>query len=187
MIEITTHGRGAQGAVTFSQILAVAANCCNKYCQAFPSFGAERCGAPVESYTRISDEPINLRSAIYEPDVAVVLDASLLKVKDMTSGLKKGGIIIINTNQPVEKLSIKGRKSFKVYGVDATAVALRIFKKNIVNTAMLGAFSAITNLIPLEYVLKGIEKRFEEDAELIRKNKEAVKLVYEKAKNNVRR
>jgi len=182
MIEIIAHGRGAQGAVTFSNILAVAANCCGKYCQAFPSFGPERCGAPVESYTRISDEPVHLRSQIYEPDIAIVLDASLLKTKDVASGLKNGGILIINTNQPVEKLNIKNKKNFKVYGVDATAVALRVLKKNLVNTAMLGAFAAVTGIVTLDSIFKGIEKIFGSEQEIIRLNKEAVKTVYEKTK-----
>jgi len=182
MIEIIAHGRGAQGAVTFSKILAVAANCCNKHCQAFPSFGPERCGAPVESYTRISDEPIHLRSQIHEPDIAVVLDASLLKTKDITAGLKDGGIIIVNTNQPIDKLNIKNKKKFKAYGVDATAVALRVLKKNIVNTAMLGAFAAVTGIVTLDSIFEGIEEIFGSEQELIRLNKEAVKMVYEKTK-----
>jgi len=185
MIEIIIHGRGAQGAVTFSQILAVAANYFGRYCQAFPSFGPERCGAPVEAYARIADRVINLRSQIYEPDIAVVLDASLLKVRDITSGMRKNGVIIINTNKKLSELNIKNRHNFKVYGVDATSVALKIFKKNIVNTAMLGAFVAVTGLVTLESVYKGIEKRFEDKEELIKLNKEAVKSVYNKIRKHI--
>ncbi len=185
MIEVIIHGRGAQGAVTFSQILAVAANYFGRYCQAFPSFGPERCGAPVEAYARIADKHINLRSQVYNPNIAVVLDASLLKVKDITASLRKNGIIIVNTNKPLDKLNIKNRHNFKIYGVDATSVALKIFKKNIVNTAMLGAFVAVTGLVTLESVYKGIEKRFEDKEEMIKLNKEAVKSVYDKIRKHI--
>jgi len=185
MIEVVIHGRGAQGAVTFSQILAVAANYFGKYCQAFPSFGPERCGAPVEAFARIADRHINLRSQVYKPNIAVVLDASLLKVKDITASLQKNGIIIVNTNKPLGKLDIRNKHNFKVYGVDATSVALKIFKKNIVNTAMLGAFVAVTGLVNLESVYKGIEKRFEGRKDLIKLNKEAVKCVYDKTKKQI--
>lgn len=187
MINVIIHGRGGQGAVTFSQILAVAANYCKKYCQAFPSFGPERFGAPVEAYARISDDRINLRSQIYEPDIAVVLDTSLLKVKDIALGLRKNGTIIINTNKPLNELSIKNKQNFKVYRVDATAVALKILKRNIVNTAMLGAFVAVTGLITLEAIYEGIEKRFEGQEDLIKLNKEVVKSVYEQTKKQIKK
>lgn len=180
------HGRGAQGAVTFSQILAVAANHHGKYCQAFPSFGPERCGAPVEAFARISDRVINLRSQIYEPDIAVVLDASLLKVRDVTSGMRKNGIIIINTNKKLSELNIKNKQNFKVYGVDATAVALKILKKNIVNTAMLGAFVAVTGIVTLDTVYEGIERRFEDQEDLIKLNKEVVKSVYDQTRRQMK-
>lgn len=185
MINVVIHGRGAQGAVTFSQILAVAANHHGKYCQAFPSFGPERCGAPVEAFARVSDKQINLRSEVYEPDIAVVLDASLLKVKDITSGLRKNGTIIINTNKELSELSIKNKQNFKVYGVDATAVALKILKKNIVNTAMLGAFVAVTGLVTLDDVHKGIETRFEGQEDLIKLNKEVVRSVYNQTRKQI--
>lgn len=176
---VVIHGRGGQGAVTFSQILAVALNCCGKYCQAFPRFGAERSGAPVEAFVRVSDDKINIRSQIYNPDISVVLDSSLLKTVDVTEGLKKGGTIIINTNEPKDKLNIKNKKNFNIHTVDATSVALQIFKKDIVNTAMIGAFSKITKIVSLDAVFRGIEQRFH-DKDLIDLNKKAVKAVYDK-------
>lgn len=183
MSEIIVHGRGGQGAVTFSQILAIAANCCNRYCQAFPSFGPERCGAPVEAFVRISESEIHLRSQIYNPDIVVVLDSSLLSQVDVTQDLKKNGILIVNSNQPANKLKIKNKNNFKIYAVDATAVALKIFGKDISNTAMLGAFAAITKIVSLDSINKGLEQRFE-DSNILQLNKKAVKEVYEKASQN---
>lgn len=180
MIEIKTIGRGGQGAVTFSQILAIAAFHDNYQSQAMPSFGVERRGAPSFSYTRISKEPIHLRSLIYNPDIMVLLDASLLETVDVTEGIKPKGTIIINSNKSPKELKIKG--NFNIHTVDASSVAMKLFKKDIVNTAMLGAFAKVTESVTLESLYKGIEERFENRPKLIDLNKQAIKAVYEKIK-----
>jgi 2-oxoacid:acceptor oxidoreductase gamma subunit (pyruvate/2-ketoisovalerate family) len=180
MIEIKVIGRGGQGSVTFSQILAIAAFYSKCQSQAMPTFGVERRGAPSFSYTRISKEPIYIRSLIYNPDIVVLLDASLLESIDVTEGLKKNGTIIINSNKSPKGLKIKG--NFKIHTVDATSIALKLFKADIVNSAMLGAFSKVTGLISLESLYKGIEERFEGKTKLIDLNKQAVKEVYKKIK-----
>ncbi len=176
MLEIRIHGRGGQGAVTAAQLLAISAFHENKFSQAFPRFGVERRGAPVESFCRIDDKVINVRSQIYTPDLVIVLEASLLDAVDITSGLKPGGIIVVNTSKPV-----KGAKysDFKVHTVDASQVALEIFKADIVNTPMLGAFAKVTGLVSLESIFKALEERFAGKGKLIDLNKEAVKRVYE--------
>lgn len=175
MIEIRIHGRGGQGAVTTASLLAIAAFHDNKYSQAFPSFGPERGGSPVIALARIDDKEINLRSNVYEPDILIVLDASLVKDVDVTKGLKKNGIIIINTKKK------KKIKNFKTYSVDATSIALKIIGKPIVNTALLGAFSKITGIISLNAFEKAIEEYFKNKKELIDPNKELIKNVYEKS------
>ena len=95
MLEIRFHGRGGQGAVTASKILALAAFNEDRYVLAFPFFGTERRGAPVTSFTRIDDKRIFLRTQIYEPDVIVVLDPSVMGSTDVAKGLKEGGKFII--------------------------------------------------------------------------------------------
>ncbi len=180
MIEIKTIGRGGQGAVTFSQILAIAAFHDNYQSQAMPSFGVERRGAPAFSYTRISKEPIHIRSLIYNPDIVVLLDVSLLETIDVTEGLKSKGIIIINSNKSPKELKLKG--NFKIYTVDASSIAMKLFKKDIVNTVMLGAFAKVTEQVTLESLYKGIEERFEGKAKIIDLNKQAIKAIYEKIK-----
>ena len=104
MIEIRFHGRGGQGAVTSAELLALAAIGEGKYAQAFPSFGPERRGAPVVAFCRISDQPIKIRANIYEPDIVVVLDASLLKIVNVAAGLKPKGIIVTTSKDSPEKV-----------------------------------------------------------------------------------
>ncbi|MBW2993132.1 2-oxoacid:acceptor oxidoreductase family protein [Candidatus Woesearchaeota archaeon] len=176
MIEIKCVGRGGQGAVTFSQILAIAAFEDGKYCQAMPSFGVERRGAPSFSYTRIDEKPINIRSLIYEPDVVVVLDASLLSSLDITDGLEKNGILIVNSKKSPKELGITG--NFKIFTVDASSSAMKHFGADIVNTAMLGAFSKATGLVSMKGIYKGIEERFKQKKEMIDLNKKVIDEVY---------
>ena len=175
MIEIRIHGRGGQGAVTTASLLAIAAFHDNKFSQAFPSFGPERGGSPVIALARIDNEKINLRSNVYEPDVLIVLDPSLVKDVDVTKGLKKNGIIIINSQK---KIKIN---NFKTYSIDATSAALEITGKPIVNTALLGAFSKITNIISLNAFENAIEEYFQNKKEIIEPNKKLIKNVYEKS------
>lgn len=170
IIEIRIHGKGGQGAVTASEVLAIAAFKDGKYSQAFPRFGPERTGAPVEAYCRIDDKFINLRTFIYEPDYLIVLDDSLLKL-NITKGLKKGGTIIINTDR---KSPIKG---FNVFTIDATKIALEVLGRPIVNTAILGAFVRVTGLISLKSLKEAILERFPGDVG--KKNIIAIEKSYE--------
>lgn len=180
MKEIRIHGRGGQGAVTAAQLLAIAGFNEGSESQAFPKFGVERRGAPVEAYLRLSDSPINIRSQIYCPDVAIVLDPSLMEVVDVCCGVVAGGTLIINSMKQPEDLGFKG---YDVCTVDASSVALEIFKADIVNTAMLGAFAKKTGLVSLKSVFKAIEEIFKRRPELIEKNKQAVQRVYNQISN----
>lgn len=178
--EVRIHGRGGQGAVTSSQVLAVAAFNDGKYCQAFPSFGVERRGAPVEAFTRISDRPINLRSHVYEPDYVIVLDPTLLASVDVASGLKEDGIIIINSNRPASEFKINTKA--KVVTADMTGVAMEVIGKPFVNIIALGAFAAITGEIKLESVFKAIDQEFAQKREVGELNKKAAEKLYKMLK-----
>jgi 2-oxoisovalerate ferredoxin oxidoreductase gamma subunit len=161
MIEIRFHGRGGQGAVTAANILASAAFKEGKYVQAFPFFGVERRGAPVTAFTRIDDKPIRIKTQIYEPDIVVVLDPSLLDTVDVTAGLKEGGIVIINTEKSKEEVLEKlKRKPAKLALVDATGIALEVLGLPITNTAILGAVAKATGLVKLESVQEAIKETF---------------------------
>lgn len=161
MIEIRWHGRGGQGGVTSAELLAKAAYYDGfKGVQAFPYFGAERRGAPVKAFTRISDKEINVRSQIYEPDIVAVLDPSIIDLIDVTEGLKENGKIIINIDKSPNELDLNGH----VYTYDGTGIALKygllVAGLPVVNTTMLGAFAKATDLVKLETVQKVIREKW---------------------------
>lgn len=161
MKEIRFHGRGGQGAVTASTMLAEAAFMEGSDVQAFPFFGVERRGAPVTAFTRIDKKRIRIKSAIHEPDYVVVLDPTLIGIIDLAGGLKPGGLILINTKKKPK--DFKFARKVKVATVDATSIALRYGLGTkaapIVNTPMLGAFSKASKEVGLDSVLASIKKR----------------------------
>jgi len=160
MIEIRTHGRGGQGAVIASKVLANALFKEGRFVQAFPAFGVERRGAPVVAFTRFDDSPIRHRCEIYEPDHLIVLDEALIETVDVTAGLKPGGWIIINTTSNPD--SFPYTANFKVAAIDAAGVAWRHRLGSratpIVNTAIIGALARATGLVGIDAVLEAIEE-----------------------------
>jgi len=163
MIEIRFHGRGGQGAVTSAEILALAAIEEGRYAQAFPSFGPERRGAPVVAFCRISDEPIRIRANIYEPDLVVVLDSSLLKVVKVAAGLKPGGFLVTNTKlSPEDIKKVKAEMGLKnrVGAVDATKIAMEVLGLPITNTTMLGSLLKASEVVKKESVIHPLQERF---------------------------
>lgn len=161
MRELRFHGRGGQGSVVASKILAVALFEEGRQVQSFPAFGVERRGAPVTAFLRVSDGPILLRCEITEPDDLVILDPTLIGATDVTAGLKPGGSILINSEQPAESYGDLARR-FRVATVDASGIALRFQlgsrTQPIVNTAILGAFAVISGLVRLESVCDAIRE-----------------------------
>jgi 2-oxoacid:acceptor oxidoreductase gamma subunit (pyruvate/2-ketoisovalerate family) len=161
MIEIRFHGRGGQGSVIASYVLAEAAFMEGKSVQAFPFFGVERRGAPVVAFTRISDEDIRIRHKIYNPDHVVVLDSMLVGAIDVTKGLKPGGSLLINTDMDIKSFGIEG--DFKIGGIDASHIAVRhglgTQASPIVNTAVMGAFARFTGMIKLDSIIDAISNR----------------------------
>ncbi|MDO8577743.1 MAG: pyruvate ferredoxin oxidoreductase subunit gamma [Dehalococcoidales bacterium] len=177
LIEIRWHGRGGQGAVTSAELLAQAAINEGKYAQGFPSFGPERRGAPVVAFNRVSaNKPIRNRSAIVSPDIVVVLDPGLQRVVDVTSGLKKGGLLVINTDRAIKDVKADIDGEWRVATVDALKIAREVLGVPIVNTAMVGALLKATNVIELESLSEPLRQRFSLLAE---KNIKAVKRAFE--------
>ncbi|NYB51678.1 MAG: pyruvate ferredoxin oxidoreductase subunit gamma [Methanobacteriaceae archaeon] len=175
MIEIRFHGRGGQGAVTAAEILAKAAFEDGKYCQAFPFFGAERKGAPVMAFSRISDKPIRRRYQVYNPDYVVVLDETLLEAVDVLSGLKEDGKVIINSTDDVDLI-----KDVESYNIDATGIALNILGVPIVNTVMLGALAGVSGIVSVDSIEKVTKETF--PGKIGEKNAKAIQVAYEKVK-----
>lgn len=177
-MEIRFHGRGGQGTVIASKILAIAVAKEGKYVQAFPEFGVERRGAPVQAFIRIKDDIIYEKSKIYYPDHIVILDPTLLLSIDVTTGLKDGGWIIINSEKKPSDFKFKG--GFKIATVDATGVAMKygIGSKAspIVNTAILGSVVRVLKPCSLESILDAVK---EEVPIKPTENMNAVKEAYE--------
>jgi pyruvate ferredoxin oxidoreductase gamma subunit len=175
MIEIRLHGRGGQGAVTSAELLARAAIEEGKYAQAFPSFGPERRGAPVVAFCRISDEPIRLRTNIYHPDLVLVLDPSILRLVNVTAGLKKTGVLITNTKYSSAEIRKELNITHTLATVDANRIAREELGVPITNTTMLGALLKANELVPVDALIKPLEKRF---GRIAAKNINAFKRAY---------
>ena len=179
VIDIRVHGRGGQGAMTASRLLAEAALLEGKYIHAFPSFGPERMGAPMEAFTRISAEKFFMKTQVYEPDAVLVLDPTLFDAVDVTQGLVEDGTIIANYSEAPERLREKLAISQPIATVDATSIALETIRRPITNTIILGALVRVTeNIVTIDSLkhvvkewfsgpiaennIKAIERAFEE-------------------------
>lgn len=160
MMEVRFHGRGGQGTVVASILMAKAFFQAGYFVQSFPLFGVERRGAPVEAYLRLDKIKILIRTNVYTPDHVVVLDPSLVTAVDVTRGLKPGGWILINTAQGMDLPP--SFAPFRVATVDATRIALKhslgTRTHPIVNTAMMGAFARVLGEPPLDAVIHAIRE-----------------------------
>lgn len=164
MYQIRLHGRGGQGVVTAAELIAWAAIADGRYALAFPSFGSERTGAPVEAYCRIDAQPIRAREPVAEPDLVVVLDPTLLRQNFVFDGLRPGGCALINS--PLTETGLAGALpdplpgETRVRTVPATEFARRHTGRPLPNAALLGAIAAATGIIRLAAVRDAIAARF---------------------------
>ena len=161
-VEIRWHGRGGQGAKTACLLLADVAFSSGKHVQGFPEYGPERMGAPITAYNRITDEHCKVHSNIYTPDYVVVVDETLLKSVDVTSGLKESGALIINSRKTPEEIRplLKGY-SGRVCVVDAEKISMETLGKNFPNTPMLAAVVKVSGVIDRERFIKDMRETFE--------------------------
>jgi 2-oxoacid:acceptor oxidoreductase gamma subunit (pyruvate/2-ketoisovalerate family) len=179
IFEVRFHGRGGQGAWTASLLLAQAGLKEGKNIQSFPAFGPERAGAPITAFTRICDIPIQIHSAVYEPDVVVVLDPTLLG-NSVADGVQPHTKIIVNYSDEITEIRDKLDLSIgEVWTVDATDLAMKTLGRPITNTAMLGAFVKATELVGLESIITVVKDRFE--GKLGELNGDVVRTAYKEA------
>jgi 2-oxoacid:acceptor oxidoreductase gamma subunit (pyruvate/2-ketoisovalerate family) len=179
ILNVIWHGRGGQGAITAAKIVANAAFVSGyKGVVMAPTFGTERRGAPVFTSLKLSTEKIYDLSPIEEPDIVVVLDHLLLEEMDMTSGIKPGGLIIINTPKPLEAYELG---DVRVAVADVTAISAGLgLKAGIVNSGIIGAFSRATGLLDIELLIRTIKKEFKNLKP--NKNADAAKITYERTR-----
>jgi len=175
--ELRIHGRGGQGSVTAAELIAVAAFEGGAFAQAFPAFGVERRGAPVQAFVRFDDKVIRKRSQVYEPDYIIVQDSTLIKDVNVFQGVKKGGIVIVNTEKTPGYSVPEG---VKLITIDATSIALRTLGLPITNTSLMGAFAAATGEIKFSALENALKHRFPK--ELAIKNIEAARVAYDAVK-----
>jgi pyruvate ferredoxin oxidoreductase gamma subunit len=187
MIEIRWHGRGGQGAKTAALLFGEAALATGKYIQAFPEYGPERMGAPVQSFNRLSDQPITLHCAITEPDYVVILDPTLMDSVPVTEGLTSEGKVIVNTTftpaEIAEKLHLSPKQ---VFVVNASQIATETIGLNIPNTPMLGALVKVSGM-DLEGVLEDtkhkLEQKFRHKPQVISGNLESIRRAFSEVKS----
>jgi pyruvate ferredoxin oxidoreductase gamma subunit len=161
MIEIRIHGRGGQGNVVAAYLLAGAAFEAGRYCQAFPAFGAERRGAPVQAYVRIDEKPILRRDAVRTPGFLIVQDAALLHETRLTAGLAKGGGILVNSDRDAADLKMEPQGDFLT--IPATRLAVEHLGRPVPNVALLAALLTLTELLPIDALSRALANRFSGD------------------------
>ncbi|MCM8798453.1 MAG: 2-oxoacid:acceptor oxidoreductase family protein [Candidatus Omnitrophica bacterium] len=181
--EVRIHARAGQGAITTASLLGDAFFEEGKFAYAFPHFGAARMGAPMNAFVRISERPVRLRSQVYNPDYLLIVDPSLVMGFDVFKGFKEEGIALINSEEdfPIPEM----KKSQKVFFIPANKIAQEIMGRPLGNTALLGAFCAITGLVKLESLLKAINKRF--SGKIAQQNIETARRGFEYLKSTSRR
>ena len=183
-IEIRWHGRGGQGAKTAALLLADVCFKTGAYVQGFPEYGPERMGAPITAFNRISSKEIRVHSNIYEPDLVVVVDETLLSSVDVTAGLKKEGAIIVNTAKSADEIKpLLGGFAGGVYTVDARAISVEALGKYFPNTPMLAAAVAVSKVMDKEAFIKEMrasyEHKFAKKPEVIDGNMKALSMTFE--------
>ena len=160
MFEVRFHGRGGQGAVVASRVLANAFVREGKFGSAFPMFGFERRGVPVTAYGRYDDKPILEKTQIYEPHCLIILDPSQSETPGVYEGLRKGGVLILNSPK---ELTAKPHENLAVAGLaNADKIAMEEIGMAAPNICMLGVLAAATGWIKLESILAGLEDYFED-------------------------
>jgi pyruvate ferredoxin oxidoreductase gamma subunit len=184
IVEIRWHGRGGQGAKTAALLFADAAMSLGKNIQAFPEYGPERMGAPVQSFNRLSDEPIHVHCGITDPQIVLVLDPTLMATVNVAQGLPADGSLIVNTSKtPQEIRKDLGLKGGRIFTVDASGIAQDKIGRNIPNTPMLGALVKVSGMLDFDKMLKNTEdklkKKFAHKPEIIKGNLEAIRTAHD--------
>ncbi len=181
LFEIIIHGRAGQGAKSMAQVIAEAAMGKGKHMQTFPSYGAEKTGAPMLAYVRISSTPIKTHAPVTRADSVIIIDPTLVETVNVKNNLKEKGIVLVNSPKSAEEIKSRLGCSHKVYALDATGIASKILGSNHPNMPMLGAFVKTAGVVSMHDVLGHLVCIFEHkmSREMLEKNIEAVKEGYE--------
>jgi len=185
-LEVRWHGRGGQGTVTAAKVFADACLIGGRYVQAFPEYGPERSGAPLRAYNRVSSKELRMHCPILNPNIIVVVDATLLDGIDVTEGAPDDAMFIVNTAKDLEEIrsKLKAKPTQKVFTINATKIAMECFGRPLPNSPMVGALAKISGIVSLDVVLDSVKKSFGKkfSQKIIEGNLEAVKRGYEEVK-----
>ena len=179
MKEIRVHARAGQGAITTANLLGSAIFAEGRYALAFPHFGAARMGAPMNAFIRVDDSEIRLRTQIDQPDYVLVVDSTLMRGFDVFSGLRDGGVALVNAKEDMPMPSVDNAK---VYSISANEIAMEIIGRPLGNTTLLGAFVAATGELELEHLETAILNQFAGKAGIGEKNVQAARRGFERFK-----
>jgi len=164
--EVRFHGRAGQGILTASRLFAQAAVRDGKFAQAFPDFGPERLGSPVQAFARIGEEPIEIRSQVYTPNAVAVFEESLLSKVPVARGIVNGGSIVVNATEKTASTELKkviGDAQVVAYFVDANPIAMELMGSPTVSTIMLGALAGASGLVTADSLESTVRQRFRGD------------------------
>ena len=182
-MEIRWHGRGGQGTVTAAKVFADACLSGGRHVQAFPEYGPERAGAPLRAFNRISDRELRLHCPVMNPNIVVVVDATLLDSIDIAAGVPDDAAFIINSSKDPKELRAKlhAKPSQRVFTVDATKIAVDTIGRPMPNAALVGALTKVSGLITIEAAMTDVEKSFGKkfSRKIIEGNIDATKRGYE--------
>lgn len=186
IFEIRIHARAQQGANTIAHFFAESIINSGKFAQAFPYYGPERSGSPLAAFIRISNQLIRIYSQIYNPNVDVVIDETLISTENIAKGFTKDQIVLVNTAKTNDDIRHILKSNAKIYLVNANKISKEIFDKTIPNTVLLGALIKVLELnnhkfISLKNIIETINKEFPAryGKEITEKNVQAVKAGYD--------
>lgn len=179
LIDTRFVGRAGQGVVTASRLLGEAAIAGGKWVHAFPNFGPERMGAPVTAFTRIAEKKFTIKTQVYEPDLIVMIDPSLIKDDKYYEGIKPNGKILLNTITIPDNI-IALKEKYEVYTVDGDGISRKFLGRTIANTVMLGAVLKVTGLVELDALLEALYQKFPK--EIADKNAAAISAAFDEVK-----
>lgn len=190
-MEIRWHGRGGQGAKTAALLLADVCFKTGAYVQGFPEYGPERMGAPITAFNRISDKEIRVHSNIYNPDLVVVVDETLLTSVNVTAGLKEDGAIVINTDKsPEDVRPLLADYKGSVYTIDARRISVEALGKYFPNSPMLAAAVAVSKVMDKDSFIKEMrssyEHKFAKKPEVIDGNMKALTMTFDALENQLK-
>lgn len=185
MMEIRWHARGGQGCKTAVSLVASVALAEGKYSQGFPDYGPEREGAPIRGYTRISNAPVRIHSAIYNPNIVVVLDSSLLDALDVTDGLVEGGTVLINSSlEPQDVRKRIGNAAGEIWCVDASQISIEELGRPFPNMPMVGALAKVIPFISIQSVLASVEGKLHSKGDrIVQGNCKSIQRAFEEVKS----